>query len=65
MLKDRLVLVVNEIAKTKGDAANAYLVAVRSGRVEDTTEYDGLKERLYNLIMDRDIVEQLIAAGHE
>ena len=70
MLKDRRVLVEQELNKSRHDAAIVYMDIMRS----EVTNYDGhcldetyqdLKERITNLTIDLSIIDSLIEQGYE
>ena len=70
MLKDRRVLVEQELNKSRHDAAIVYMDIMRS----EVTNYDGhcldetyqdLKERITDLTIDLSIIDSLIEQGYE
>jgi hypothetical protein len=66
MLKDRRILIEQELAKTQAEAAKLYLSIVvgRDGDVY-SAEYQLLKNRIMNLQFDLNMVNDLIGKGHE
>ena len=65
MLKDRRILIEQELAKTQAAAAELYLnIVVRDGDVY-SAEYQLLKNRIMNLQFDLNMVNDLIDKGHE
>jgi hypothetical protein len=66
MLKDRRVLLEQEIKKAHADAANMYLsIAIANNGDVNSSEYQALKDRITNLQFDLNVVNQLIYNGHE
>jgi hypothetical protein len=64
MLKDRRVLLEQEIARVFDEAAARYLdIVVNDGDVH-SAEYQSLKEKVMKLQFDLDIVNKLIRKGH-
>ena len=64
MLKDRRVLLEQEIARMLDEAAAKYLdIVVNDGDVH-STEYQSLSEKVIKLHFDLDIVNKLIRKGH-
>ena len=64
MLKDRRVLLEQEIARVFDEAAAKYLdIVVNYGDVH-SAEYQSLKEKVMKLQFDLDIVNKLIRKGH-
>ena len=64
MLKDRRVLLEQEIARVFDEAAAKYLdIVVNDGDVH-SAEYQSLSEKVTKLQFDRDIVNKLIRNGH-
>lgn len=70
MLKDRRVLVEQELNKARHDAAIVYMDIMRS----EITNYDGyhldetyqdLKERITDLTIDLSVINSLIEEGNE
>ena len=70
MLKDRRVLVEQELNKARHDAAIVYMDMMRS----ELTNYDGhrlnatyqdLKDRITDLTIDLSVINTLIEQGHE
>jgi hypothetical protein len=66
MLKDRRILIEQELAKTQAEAAKLYLNIV-VGHYDDvhSPEYQLLKNRIMNLQFDLNMINQLIDKGHE
>ncbi len=65
MLKDRRILIEQEIAKAHIQAAEMYLnIVVNDGDVR-STEYQLLKDKIMNLQFDLSIINNLIDKGHE
>jgi hypothetical protein len=65
MLRDRKVLLEQEIAKLKSEAANVYLSIVVGNNSLDCTEYTALKNRISGLEFDRANLIALIDQGHK
>jgi hypothetical protein len=66
MLKDRRLLLEQEIKKAHTEAANMYLSIVVSNHAEiPSPEYQALRDRITNLQFDLNVVNQLIFNGHE
>jgi hypothetical protein len=66
MLKDRRLLLEQEIKKAHTEAANMYLSIVISNHAEiPSAEYQALRDRITNLQFDLNVVNQLIYNGHE
>jgi hypothetical protein len=66
MLKDRRLLLEQEIKKAHTEAANMYLSIVISNHAEiPSPEYQALRDRITNLQFDLNVVNQLIYNGHE
>ena len=64
MLKDRRVLLEQEIARMLDEAAAKQLdIVVNDGDVH-STEYQSLSEKVIKLQFDLDIVNKLIRKGH-
>jgi hypothetical protein len=67
MLKDRRLLIEQDIEKTFREAGALYLQLVVSagyGMVANSAEYQALKEKLINLKMELKLVDKLIEDGH-
>jgi len=64
MLRDRKVLLEQEIKKAHGEAANMYLSIVVGGNNTQDKEYQDLKDKISNLNFDLNIVNKLIEDGH-
>jgi hypothetical protein len=65
MLRDRRVLIEQEIKKFQAEAANMYLSIVVGGDNLDNKEYQQLKETISRLEFDLEMINQLIGEGHE
>lgn len=65
MLKDRRVLLEQEIARAQNAAAAKYLDIVINNGDTHSTAYQSLKEKIMNLQFDLKIVNQLICKGHQ
>jgi hypothetical protein len=66
MLKDRRLLLEQEIKRAHIEAANMYLSIVVSNHSEvPSPEYQALRDRITNLQFDLNVVNQLIFKGHE
>jgi len=65
MLKDRRVLLEQEIKKSHDEAASMYLSIVTSNSIVHNKKYHDLKDRIASLTFDLNIVNQLIYQGHE
>jgi hypothetical protein len=65
MLKDRRLLLEQEITKAHATAAAMYLDIVTHAGDTNSATYQELKERILNLQFDLDIVNKLIYQGHE
>lgn len=64
MLKDRRVLLEQEIKKAHDEAASMYLdIVINNGNLYNE-EYQTLKEKISTLEFDLNIVNQLINKGH-
>ena len=64
MLKDRRVLLEQEIARILDEAAAKYLdIVVNDGDVH-SAEYQSLSKKVMKLQFDLDIVNKLIRKGH-
>jgi hypothetical protein len=65
MLKDRRVLLEQEIVKAHEEAANLYLyIVTNDGDVSDPV-YQSLKDKITNLQFDLSMLNKLISKGHE
>ncbi len=65
MLRDRKALLEQEIRKAQAEAANMYLsIAVGGGNVH-SKEYQELKEKISTMSFDLNVINQLIAQGHQ
>ena len=64
MLKDRRVLLEQEITKAHLEAAAMYLNIVTHCGDVHSTEYQSIKDKIANLQFDLNIVNQLISKGH-
>jgi len=65
MLRDRRVLLEQELQRAHDKAAEVYLNIVVDGRVDTTIEYDYLRNRILDLQFDLNVVNQLIHKGHK
>jgi len=65
MLKDRRILIEQDLAKTQAEAAKLYLSIVTHDGDVYSSEYQLLKNRIMNLQFDLNMVNDLIAKGHE
>jgi hypothetical protein len=65
MLKDRRVLLEQEIQKARAEAANMYLSIVISNGDTSNSEYESIKSRIMDLQFDLGVVNDLINKGHE
>jgi len=65
MLKDRRILIEQELAKTQAAAAKLYLSIVTHDGDVYSSEYQLLKNRIMNLQFDLNIINDLINKGHE
>ena len=65
MLKDRRVLLEQEIAKAHDEAAAMYLDIVTHDGDVHSAEYQTLRNKIMNLELDLGIVTKLITKGHE
>lgn len=65
MLKDRRLLLEQELRKAREAAANMYLSIVVSNSDPHNEEYQKLKDHITDLQFDLDMVNQLIYKGHE
>jgi hypothetical protein len=64
MLRDRRVLIEQEINKLQIEAANMYLSIVVSGDNLANKDYQHLKDKIGNLEFDLEMINQLINQGH-
>lgn len=65
MLKDRRVLLEQELAKAHETAATMYLDLVTHNGDVSSAEYQALKDRVTSLQFDLNVVNQLIYKGHK
>jgi len=66
MLKDRRLLLEQEIKKAHTEAANMYLsIVISNHSAIPSAEYQALRDRITNLQFDLNVVNQLIYNGHE
>lgn len=65
MLKDRRVLLEQELAKALETAAAMYLDLVTHNGDVASAEYQALKDRVTSLQFDLNVVNQLIYKGHK
>ena len=64
MLKDRRILIEQEIVKAQAAAAKMYLDIVVNNGDPHSTEYQKLKDHIMSLQFDRNMVNALIEQGH-
>lgn len=64
MLKDRKLLVEQEITKLTEVAANQYFEAIR-GEITLTSEYEVIRERITDLQHEYKMIQLLLHKGHE
>jgi hypothetical protein len=64
MLKDRRVLLEQEITKAHDEAAAMYLDIVTHDGDVHNPEYQHLKDKIMNLQFDLNVVNKLIHKGH-
>jgi len=62
MLKDRKVLVENEIEKLKRECGQEYLSMIRGVNI---IGYDDKREKLTSLMVDLSLIEKMISDGQE
>jgi hypothetical protein len=65
MLKDRQVLLEQEIAKAHDKAAVMYLDIVTHDRDVHSAEYQDIRNKIMNLEIDLSIITKLIRSGHK
>ena len=66
MLKDRRLLLEQEIKRAHTEAANMYLSIVVSNHAEiHSPEYQAIRDRIGKLQFDLNMVNQLIFNGHQ
>ena len=65
MLKDRRVLLEQEITKAHDEAAAMYLDIVTNDKNVHSPEYQHLKDKIMNLQFDLNVVNKLIHKGHQ
>ena len=65
MLKDRKLLVEQEITKLSGVAANMYLDAIRSETTTMDEKYDQIRTKITELQHERKMIQLLLEQGHE
>ena len=63
MLKDRRLLLENDLKIATDQAAHRYLNIVLSGDSRDLVAYQALRDRVTSLQFDLDIVNKLIDQG--
>jgi hypothetical protein len=63
MLKDRRVLIENELKKAHDEAAQMYWNIVVAESSGDTVEYQAMRDKISRLEFDLNIVNQLIIKG--
>jgi len=65
MLKDRRVLLENEITKAHDRVSKMYLEIVTTDGDVHSPEYQALKDKITSLEFDLNVVNKLIYQGHE
>jgi hypothetical protein len=65
MLKDRKLLVEQEITKLSGVAAHMYLDAIRSGTTTMDEKYDQIRTKITELQHERKMIQLLLEQGYE
>jgi len=66
MLKDRRVLLEQEIAKMKQECGQLYLKIVKkTASQQEEAAYATMREELADMMTDLDILNQMIVDGHE
>ena len=66
MLKDRRVLIEQEITKLKQECGKLYFKIVSGNSAGgDKLQYDDMKAELSDIMSDLLIIDQMIADGHE
>ena len=65
MLRDRKALMEHELKKAQTEAANMYLSLAIGGGDVHSKEYQDLKEKISNLNFDLQIINTLLAQGHQ
>lgn len=65
MLRDRRVLLEQELTLAKADAAKCYLTIVTTGGNLLDEQYESLRSRVEQLQFDLNMLNQLILEGHE
>jgi len=65
MLKDRRVLLEQELKRAHDRAAEVYLTIVVAGGIDTSPEYEHLKNRISDLQFELRVVEKLIDRGTE
>lgn len=65
MLKDRRVLLEQELTLAQNEAARLYLDIVTHDGDVSSIEYQSIKDKIMNLQFDLNIVNKLITRGHE
>jgi len=65
MLKDRRVLLEQEIVKAHDEASALYLNIVTTDGDIYSTEYQSLRDKIMDLQFDLNVVNQLIHRGHK
>jgi hypothetical protein len=65
MLKDRRLLLEQEIKKAHDEAAAMYLDIVTHDGDVASIKYQSIKDKIMNLQFDLNIVNKLITNGHE
>lgn len=65
MLRDRRVLLEQELKRAHDKAAEVYLSIVIDGAVDIPIEYEHLRNKISDLKFDLNVVNQLIYKGHK
>jgi hypothetical protein len=65
MLKDRRVLLEQELIKAHDMASDLYLNIVTTDGDVHNTEYQFLKDKIMDLQFDLNVVNKLISRGHK
>jgi hypothetical protein len=65
MLKDRRLLLEQEIKKFHKEAATIYLDIVTHDLDAHNDEYESIRDKIVRLEFDLNMVNQLIAKGHQ
>ena len=65
MLKDRKLLVEQEITKLSDTAAHMYLDAIRGVSAPLDEKYDQIRTKITDLQHERKMIQMLLEQGHE